>query len=119
MIISIDTTDSNIRIEHKHENVDMSLYEVFSLLVEPALLGLSYQKGSILDACEAYITENSEEFITQSRTKEYSGWEEADEEEDKGKKECKDKCSLYTSGYDKGYLVGLKDALLKAKGLEE
>jgi len=70
MIISIDTTDSNIRIEHKHENVDMSLDEVFSLLVEPALLGLGFQKGSILDACESYINENSEEFITQSRTNE-------------------------------------------------
>ena len=70
MIISIDTTDSNIRIEHKHENVDMSLDEVFNLLVEPAILGLGFQKGSLLDTCEEYIIENSEEFITKSRTNE-------------------------------------------------
>ena len=99
MIINIDAIGSNVRIEHEILDDDMALDDVFNMLVEPALLGLGFQKGSILDVCEDYLIENSMEFVADTK-------EEEDEEEEESKPS---KCSNYASGYDKGYLAGLKE----------
>ena len=100
MIINIDAIGSNVRIEHEILDDDMALDDVFNMLVEPALLGLGFQKGSILDVCEDYLIENSMEFVADTK-------EEEDEEEEEESKPSK--CSNYASGYDKGYLAGLKE----------
>ena len=92
MIVSIETEGSSVRVEQEDVDTDMLLEEVFNLLIEPALLGYGYQKGSILDVCEQYIIDNSEDFITKTSTKEV---DEDDEEEDR--EELKNKCSRYTS----------------------
>ena len=106
MIISIESEGSSVRVEQEHVDNEMFLDDVFNSLIEPALLGFGFQKGSILDVCEEYLMENSEEFITKSRSK--------DDEE-----ECKNKCSKYTAGYDKGYLAGLREAMLNIRRLTD
>ena len=110
MIVSIESEGSNVRVEQEDVDTDMLLEEVFNLLIEPALLGFGYQRGSILEVCEQYIVENSEDFITKTPAKEVYDEDEDDEEP-------KDKCSKYTSGYDRGYLAGLREAMLKLREL--
>ena len=96
MIVSIETEDSSVRVEQYIDD-DTNIDEVFNILIEPALLGFGFQKGSILDVCEDYLIENSMEFVADTK-------EEDEEEEEESKPS---KCSNYASGYDKGYLAGL------------
>jgi len=117
MIVSIESEGSSVHVEQEHIDDEVLLEDVFNLLIEPALLGFGFQKGSILDVCEEYIMDNSDEFITVSAAKAARANEDEDDEDDT--EECKDKCSRYTSGYDKGYLAGLREAMIKIRGLTE
>jgi len=118
MIVSIESAGSSVHVEQEHIDDEVLLEDVFNLLIEPALLGFGFQKGSILDVCEEYIMDNSDEFITVSAAKAARAKEDDDEDED-DTEECKNKCSRYTSGYDKGYLAGLREAMIKIRGLTE
>jgi len=117
MIVSIESAGSSVHVEQEHIDDEVLLEDVFNLLIEPALLGFGFQKGSILDVCEEYLMENSNEFVTVSSAKAEQA-EEDDEDED-DTEESNHKCSRYTSGYDKGYLAGLREAMLKIRGLTE
>jgi|TARA_B110000977_G_scaffold189519_1_gene259097 hypothetical protein len=124
MIISIESEGSSVRIEQEHIDNEMLLDEVFYSLIEPALLGFGFQKGSILDVCEEYLMENCAEYMTKSRSKDDEECVttdnevliEDDEEEDE---ECEKKCSKYRLGYDAGYLAGLREAMLNIRRLTE
>ena len=120
MIVSIETQGSSVRVEQDSLDNDMFLDDVFNLLIEPALLGFGFQKGTILDVCEQYIIDNGDEFITVSaakaaEAKEYGEGDEEEEDDGEETEELKEKCSRYTSGYDKGYLAGLREASLRAQ----
>jgi len=140
MIVSIESEGSNVRVEHDYIEDDMHLDDVFNNLIEPALLGFGFQKGSILDVCEDYLIENSMEFVTNSKEEEDDEEEEllgerldalyAEDEAKDSKYASKDcskteekeykssaKCSNYTSGYQKGYLAALREVMLNVKGL--
>ena len=132
MIVSIESEGSNVRVEHDYIEDDMHLDDVFNNLIEPALLGFGFQKGSILDVCEDYLIENSMEFVTNSKEEEDDEEEEllgerldalyAEDEAKDSKYASKDvnvKCSNYTSGYQKGYLAAMKEVMLNVKGLTE
>ena len=132
MIVSIETQGSSVRIEQDSLDNDMNLEDVFNILIEPALLGFGFQKGSILDVCEEYLLENSMEFVTNSKEEEDDEEEEllgerldalyAEDEAKDSKYASKDvnvKCSNYTSGYQKGYLAAMKEVMLNVKGLTE
>ena len=99
MIVSIESEGSNVRVEHDYIEDDMHLDDVFNNLIEPALLGFGFQKGSILDVCEDYLIENSMEFVADTK-------EEEDEEEEESKPS---KCSGYDDKVIKAYLAGLKE----------
>ena len=108
MIITLENSESKVSIEHEYLDNDMCLDEVFNTLVEPALLGIGFQKGSILDVCEEYLLENSLEFISDE-----DGMIEEEEEDEEEVEEVQSKpsskCSNYASGYDRGYQAGLKE----------
>ena len=101
MIVSIETEDSSVRVEQYIDD-DTNIDEVFNILIEPALLGFGFQKGSILDVCEEYLLDNSTEYVMGM-----------DEEEDEDEEGCSSKdevkANSYASAYDKGYLAGLKE----------
>ena len=103
MIITLENSESKVSIEHEYLDNDMCLDEVFNVLVEPALLGLGFQKGSILDVCEEYLIENSMEFISDED-------DMIEEEEEAG---------VETTGYDRGYQAckadNLEDSILEEK----
>ena len=90
MIVSIETQGSSVRIEQDSLDNDMNLEDVFNILIEPALLGFGFHKGSILDVCEQYLLDNSDEFITVSAAKAAKA-KETDEEDDEDE-ETEDKC---------------------------
>lgn len=113
MIITLENSESKVSIEHEYLDNDMCLDEVFNVLVEPALLGLGFQKGSILDVCEEYLIENSMEFISDED-------DMIEEEEEEGvESKINSKCSNYTTGYDRGYQAckadNLEDRILEEK----
>ena len=120
MIVSIESEGSSVHVEQEHIDNEMLLEDVFNLLIEPALLGFGFQKGSILDVCEEYIMENSDEFITVSAAKAAKAKDdEEDEDEAEWAKVCQSNTKLYQSGYDKGYLVGLRETMIKGRGNTE
>jgi len=115
MIITLENSESKVSIEHEYLDNDMCLDEVFNTLVEPALLGIGFQRGSILDVCEEYLLENSMEFISDE-----DGMIEEEEEEEEGvESKINSKCSNYTTGYDRGYQAckadNLEDRILEEK----